>query len=443
MAGPSNPFRSSLEPRSSLRKPQSWNTQGKQETSWSSKSKETTAPTPSSLQLQQLPPAPFLPVAHAQQHPYPLPFPSSASNLVNMSEAPHLSLNRTDLSDLDPTTTGMHADADVYANRNTQPATAKQNIVNTAQSAMETISNHPATQSIKSTMNDINNGPVAQNVRAEGAKTRNEFADLANARTTPEQPAATGQPLTHYHSMFYRLLSWRNPRATSISFGVIVSLIFAVRYLNLIGYFFKATYITLGITAALELAGQTALGYGLTSQMRPRQYFTIPKASLERLLDDVEQLINFFVIESQRIVFAENVYATVAAFFASLISYFLIKFVPLWGLALIATSVAYLGPLVYIKNKDVIDSHLRQASNVASQQATQIRDLAAQHTSNVTKTVQNYAGEYTHKAQETINQYRGGRSTSPDVKRTDLPSAPKHEPLAKTTAREPVAAPAL
>ena len=59
-----------------------------------------------------------------------------------------------------------------------------------------------------------------------------------------------------------------------------------------------------------EAVGHLVLGKGLTSQFRPRQYYTIPKASLERLLDDVEQFINFFVIESQRIVFAENVYAT-------------------------------------------------------------------------------------------------------------------------------------
>lgn len=45
--------------------------------------------------------------------------------------------------------------------------------------------------------------------------------------------------------------------------------------------------------------------------MRPRKYFTIPKESLERLLDDVEQLINFFVIEFQRVLFAENIWATV------------------------------------------------------------------------------------------------------------------------------------
>lgn len=112
--------------------------------------------------------------------------------------------------------------------------------------------------------------------------------------------------------MFYRLLSWKNPRATGIAFAATILFIFAARYLNILRYSLKLLYITLGITAAAELGGSLVFGRGLTSQFRPRQYFTIPKASLERLLDDVEQLINFFVIESQRIVFAENVYVTIA-----------------------------------------------------------------------------------------------------------------------------------
>lgn len=39
-------------------------------------------------------------------------------------------------------------------------------------------------------------GPVAKNAQREAAKTKNEFADLANSRQTPDEPAATGQPLT-------------------------------------------------------------------------------------------------------------------------------------------------------------------------------------------------------------------------------------------------------
>lgn len=98
-----------------------------------------------------------------------------------------------------------------------------------------------------------------------------------------------------------------------------------------------------------------------------------------------------------------------------------------------------MGPLVYIKNKEAIDAQLEKGYHMANQQATQLRDLAAQHTGNATKTLQGYTREYTTKAQETINQYRG-RSTSPEVKKEDFPVAPKHEPASE---KEPVAEPAM
>jgi len=53
----------------------------------------------------------------------------------------------------------------------------------------------------------------------------------------------------------------------------------------------------------------------MVSSMRPKKYYTIPKESLEPFLADVEEFLNFFVIEAQRILFAENVYATVAVSF--------------------------------------------------------------------------------------------------------------------------------
>ena len=66
------------------------------------------------------------------------------------------------------------------------------------------------------------------------------------------------------------------------------------------------------MTSGLEIAGKVLFDDGLASKMRPRKYWTIPRESLERMTEDVEQLINFFVIESQRILYAENVYATLA-----------------------------------------------------------------------------------------------------------------------------------
>lgn len=153
-------------------------------------------------------------------------------------------------------------------------------------------------------------GPVAENAKEQAIKTQNEFSNLAAARTTPAQPAATGQPLTHYHSFFSSLLSWENPRASAIAYVAIVLFIFGARYLNLLRYAFKFTWMILGVTVVAEIVGKLIFSQGLTSQMRPRKYYTLPRETLDSMIGDVHELVNFFIIESQRIVFAENVFAS-------------------------------------------------------------------------------------------------------------------------------------
>ncbi|KAI9690081.1 MAG: hypothetical protein M1820_010020 [Bogoriella megaspora] len=299
-----------------------------------------------------------------------------------------------------------------------------------AQSAMDAAKNHPLTQSIR-------DGPVAENVRNQAAKTSTDFNNLASTRRTPDVQTANGQPLTHYHSLFYSLLSWENPRATAISYIAIASLIFAARYLNVLRFVFKGICYALGATASAEVAGKLVLGQGFASQIRPRRYFTIPRESLERVLEDVEQLINFFVIEFQRILFAENVWATIAAFFAAFVSYWLIKIVPTWGLALTAITTVYFAPLVYIQNRELIDGHLDNASSVVTQQTSQFRDLAAHHTGRATDSLVQATKGYTAKAQEYMGQ-KGSGSTNGSVAgmdghseaKQDFPSAPSHEPQA-------------
>lgn len=187
------------------------------------------------------------------------------------------------------------------------------------------------------------------------------------------------------------------------------------------------------VTAAAEVAGKLVLSQGLTSSFRPKKYYTIPREALESSLEDFEQFINFFVIEFQRVVFAENVTATIAAFAASVLSYWLIKIVPLWGLSLIGVSTIYLGPLIYMTNKELIDEHLSNASNIVNQQAGQVRDLAGHHSARAQETVKAYAGDYSAKAQEYIGNARG-RSTSPEVtsskptSNTPVKSEPGSEP---------------
>ena len=81
---------------------------------------------------------------------------------------------------------------------------------------------------------------------------------------------------------------------------------------------FKITWITLGATIAAEILGKTVLNNGLATQLRPRRYYTVPRETLDAAIGDVHELVNFFVIEAQRIVFAENISASITVSFSNL-----------------------------------------------------------------------------------------------------------------------------
>ena len=150
------------------------------------------------------------------------------------------------------------------------------------------------------------------NIKDQHAKTQAEFASLAASRTTPPTLAATGQSLTHYHSFFSNLLSWDNPRASGIAYGSIILFIFAARYLDILRYVFRITWLTLGAAVLVEGAGKLLFSHGFISGARPKNYYTVSKETLDALLGDVHELVNFFFIEAQRILFAENLSATAA-----------------------------------------------------------------------------------------------------------------------------------
>jgi hypothetical protein len=95
-------------------------------------------------------------------------------------------------------------------------------------------------------------------------------------------------------------------------------------------------------------------------------------------------------------------------------------------------------------NQEFIDEHVNHAGDLINSQANQVRDLAAQHTSNATETLRSSVSEYTQKAQQMINDARGkatNGSAGNTVKTADFPNAPKTEP--KISVTEPQAQPAL
>ncbi|KAI0022528.1 Reticulon-domain-containing protein [Xylariomycetidae sp. FL0641] len=281
----------------------------------------------------------------------------------------------------------------------------------------------------------ISNGPVAQNMKNQTSKASSELSNLASARQTPSHSAATGQPLTHYHSFFSELLSWNNPRASGIAYASIITLIFAARYFDILRYSLKLTWMALGVTILAEVAGKMILSNGLATQFRPRKYYTVPRETFDAVVGDVHELVNFFVIEAQRILFAENVPVSVAAAVGAFISYYLVKLVPYWGLALVATTITFFAPLIYSTNQELIDNYLKQASDIINSQTEQLRSVASKHTSQATEMTKQYMGDYTTKAQQMLRGQSASPQSSPsksaapqsNLRDTDFPQAPKED----------------
>lgn len=271
----------------------------------------------------------------------------------------------------------------------------------------------------------LTNGPVAENVKQQGAKTQADFSNLAATRTSKRTRAATGQPLTHYHSFFHSLLSWEHPRASGIAYLFTVFLIFAARYLNVLRYSLKVTYMVLGVTVLAEILGKVLFHHGFTSQVRPKEYYTISQETLNLLIRDFHDLINFFIIEAQQIIFAENLSVSIAAFLSAFASYFLVKFIPLWGLSLLGTSTLFLGTLVYRVNQDVIDHHLETAVEIINQQAEQVKTIASQQAARATKQTKALVGDYSSKAQGFIG------NALPSVSPVSPTTPIKREPVIK------------
>ena len=108
---------------------------------------------------------------------------------------------------------------------------------------------------------------------------------------------------------------------------------------------------------------------------------------------------------------------------------------PPWGLALLFTTFAYFIPLVYIQNREVIDAQLNNAQDIIGKQATQVRDLAAEHTNKAMEASRSSLKEYSGKAQEMMGGAKKAAIdkgvVSPEtagVNKEDFPTAPTTQP---------------
>ncbi|KAI5291263.1 hypothetical protein KEM54_005655 [Ascosphaera aggregata] len=156
------------------------------------------------------------------------------------------------------------------------------------------------------------------------------------------------------------------------------------------------------VTVGFEVGGKILFNHGLASSSRPRKYYTVPRETLDSLLEDAEQLFDFFLIEFQRILFVENLFYTVATFFTALTAYFLVLFFPLWLLAIFGTTFAYFAPLIYITNKGLIDAEIEDLHLLINTQVQHIKDLLIHHSTRAQSSVRKFVDDKQSQAHDFV-----------------------------------------
>lgn len=262
---------------------------------------------------------------------------------------------------------------------------------------------------------------ITSDVSLDKLKDNNPFAPTHKADTVPKDPT-----VTHFHSFFYDTFTWKYPRTTGLLFASSLAFLLLGHYVNILRYAFKGAYITFAATAAFEYLGRPTTGTGFMTQVRPQRYYTIPRENLEMVFAEIHEFLNFVVLEFQRVIFVENLTVTIGSFIFSLVGYFLVKFMPVWSLMILADVLLFTAPLVYLQNQELIDHHINQASTAATDQIQNARGLAEKHTADYSAKAKAYANDLTGKL---VSVYQDRQKISKSDTPVATPSAaPNGEP---------------
>lgn len=269
--------------------------------------------------------------------------------------------------------------------------------------------------------------PTTTNISLDKIKQMNTFTPTHPVQNVPHDPT-----VTHFHSFFYDTFTWKYPKTTGLLFAGSLGFLLLGHYVNILRYAFKGAYITFAAVASFEYLGRPTTGTGFMTQVRPHKYYTIPRENLEMIFAEIHEFLNFVVLEFQRILFVENLSVTTLAFATSLIGYFLVKFMPIWGLLLLSDVLVFTIPLAYLQNQELIDHHIRRASAVANDRIQSARGLAEKHTNQYSSKAKAYAGDLS-------NKISGAYANRQKIDKPAAPNTPNNEPASNPTPKpEPV-----
>ncbi|KAG4262868.1 hypothetical protein FPRO03_10231 [Fusarium proliferatum] len=232
----------------------------------------------------------------------------------------------------------------------------------------------------------------------------------------------------------YKYISWEDPARTIGSYFAALGFMLAVHNMHLTQLVLKTMAIGLGVMSMAEFAGRSFGPNNFVSRMRPRQYKTVPESTLNATLNDIHDLIQYSVVQAQKVIFAEDLEKTFGAFVATGSLYFLIQFMTPFGIAILGLTTIYIIPLVTSpRGRGIARDGMARAqeiSNAAVDQANSIAQDPKGTMANISSMAQDTAGNLRQRA---VNMVPSSKQTE---NRADVTSTVPHSASGPTQARD-------
>ncbi|KAM6513449.1 hypothetical protein FALCPG4_015868 [Fusarium falciforme] len=191
----------------------------------------------------------------------------------------------------------------------------------------------------------------AQHSEPDTVKIASAIQQSLYEKTHPEGHGRQGdigplkEIIAHQDSL-YKYISWEDPIRTLGSYLGALSILFGAHYLPITQLALKAGAVTFGVMSVTEFASRSFGPDTFLSRLRSKEYRKIPESTLNATLKDIHDFVQYAVVQIQRIIFAQDLDRTFAAFLGLTTLYWLIKFIPPFGLAVLGLTLAYMAPLI-------------------------------------------------------------------------------------------------
>ncbi|KAI9147190.1 hypothetical protein HJFPF1_13223 [Paramyrothecium foliicola] len=192
----------------------------------------------------------------------------------------------------------------------------------------------------------------------------------------------------------YKYTNWEDPARTIGSYVFIMSALLGAHYLPLTQTALKVGATTLGVAATVEYAHRSFTDNTILARLRPKEYKKIPEPVLNDTLKDIHDLVQYLVVEAQKVILGQDLERTFAGFISLSALYWLVKMLSPFALVLLSVTMLYIAPLARTpRGREVMeDARIR---------ATNLGNAALENSQALANDGKAKASELTTKAQET------------------------------------------